>query len=193
MHKTPNFLHICKHLTWFVKKNHISTIGKHKITCLHALFRNKKFMLDEMTRQNASKFVIFYINENTKLFFLFFLSCYIIFPLFYVDVHRILISHFFVFQQVLLHWFHIYRTKCALWGTKIFYNIWNIEYGISVYVLAEICLQWSKRLGPCPFMSIIFFNETLIKFKSHCLIFYLRKLHKFQSTAANLIHQLAIR
>ena len=32
-------------------------------------------MLDEMTRQNASKFAIFYIYENPKLLFPFFISC----------------------------------------------------------------------------------------------------------------------
>ena len=34
------------------------------------------FLLDEMTQQNASKFVIFYIYENLKLLFPFFISCY---------------------------------------------------------------------------------------------------------------------
>ena len=43
------------------------------------LFRNERFMLDEMTRQNASKFAIFYIYENPKLLFPFFNSCYVIF------------------------------------------------------------------------------------------------------------------
>ena len=42
------------------------------------LFRNERFMLDEMTRQNASKFAIFYIYENPKLPFPFFISCYFI-------------------------------------------------------------------------------------------------------------------
>ena len=41
----------------------------------HALFRNKKFILDEMTRRNASKFAIFYIYENPKFLFPFFISC----------------------------------------------------------------------------------------------------------------------
>ena len=40
------------------------------------LFRNKRFMLDEMTLQNASKFAIFYIYENPKLLFPIFISCY---------------------------------------------------------------------------------------------------------------------
>ena len=35
------------------------------------LIRNKRFLLDEMTRQNASKFAIFYIYENPKLHFSF--------------------------------------------------------------------------------------------------------------------------
>ena len=39
------------------------------------LIRNKRFLLDEMTRQNASKFAIFYIYENPKLLFPFFISC----------------------------------------------------------------------------------------------------------------------
>ena len=32
------------------------------------LFRNERFMLDEMTRQNASKIAIFYVYENPKFF-----------------------------------------------------------------------------------------------------------------------------
>ena len=44
-----------------------------------ALFRKKKFMLDEMFQQNASKFGIFYIYENPKLLFPFFILCYFIF------------------------------------------------------------------------------------------------------------------
>ena len=45
------------------------------------LFRNKMFMLDEMTQQrNASKFAIFYIlYQNPKLIFPFFISCYFMF------------------------------------------------------------------------------------------------------------------
>ena len=43
-----------------------------------SLFRNKRviIMLNEMTRRNTTKFVIFYIYENKKLLFLFFISCY---------------------------------------------------------------------------------------------------------------------
>ena len=41
-----------------------------------SLFRKKRFMLDEMTRRNASKFAIFYIYENPKLLYPFFISCY---------------------------------------------------------------------------------------------------------------------
>ena len=36
-------------------------------------------MLDEMSKQNASKFAIFYIYENPKLLLTFFISCYFIF------------------------------------------------------------------------------------------------------------------
>ena len=35
-----------------------------------------EFVLDEMLQQTASKFAIFYIYENPKLPFLFFISCY---------------------------------------------------------------------------------------------------------------------
>ena len=36
-----------------------------------SLFRNERFMLDEMTGRNASKFAIFYIYEDPKLLFSF--------------------------------------------------------------------------------------------------------------------------
>ena len=46
---------------------------------LLSLFRNKRFMLDEMTYRNASKFAIFLEYENPYSFFLFFISCYFTF------------------------------------------------------------------------------------------------------------------
>ena len=56
-----------------------------------SLFRKKRFMLDEKFQRNASKFDIFYIYENPKLFFPFFISCYF-FPLInalvYVDIEQ---------------------------------------------------------------------------------------------------------
>ena len=39
-----------------------------------------EFVLDEKFHRNASKFVIFYIYENLKLLFPFFISCKFIFP-----------------------------------------------------------------------------------------------------------------
>ena len=55
-----------------------------------ALFRNKSFMLNEMTRRNASKFAIFYIYENPKLLFHFSFRATLLFPLInalvYVDI-----------------------------------------------------------------------------------------------------------
>ena len=51
--------------------SHLPLVDRCDIT----LFRNKRFMLDEMTRWNASKFAIFYIYENPKLLFPFFISC----------------------------------------------------------------------------------------------------------------------
>ena len=48
-------------------------ISKAKINFLKFFFA--LFMLDEMFRRNASKFAIFYIYENPKLLFLFFISC----------------------------------------------------------------------------------------------------------------------
>ena len=46
---------------------------------LFTLFRNKRFMLDEMTKRNALKFAIFYIYENPNLLFSFFNSSYFIY------------------------------------------------------------------------------------------------------------------
>ena len=44
-----------------------------------SLFRNKRFMLDEMFQWNASKFAILLEYENPHSCFLFFISCYFIF------------------------------------------------------------------------------------------------------------------
>ena len=46
-----------------------------------SLFKNKMFMLDEMTWRNASKFAIFLEYKNQHSFFSFFISCYLIFSL----------------------------------------------------------------------------------------------------------------
>ena len=48
-------------------------------TQTQSFFRNKRFILDEMTWQNASKLSIFYIYENPNLLFPFFISFYFIF------------------------------------------------------------------------------------------------------------------
>ena len=45
-----------------------------------SLFRKKRLMLDEMTRQNASKFAIFHVYEKKpNLLFRFYISCYFTF------------------------------------------------------------------------------------------------------------------
>ena len=59
----------------------------------YSLFRKNRFRLDEKFQQNASKFAVFYIYENPKLLFLFFISCYFTFsllnaPLFYVNIDK---------------------------------------------------------------------------------------------------------
>ena len=51
------------------------------ISYIVSLFRNKRFMLDEMTWQNASKFAIFYIYENPKLIFPFFVTLFLPFSM----------------------------------------------------------------------------------------------------------------
>ena len=45
------------------------------------LFRNKRFMLDEMLKQNAPKFAILLEYENLSRFFISFHAMYFIFPL----------------------------------------------------------------------------------------------------------------
>ena len=61
--------------------------SKYPTRCSATLFRKKRFMLDEKFQRNVSKFAIFYIYENPKLFFLFFFFCYLIFPLMNVLVY----------------------------------------------------------------------------------------------------------
>ena len=51
-----------------------------------ALFRNKRFMLDEMTLRNASKFAIFHIYKNSNLIFRATLLFSLMNALFYVDI-----------------------------------------------------------------------------------------------------------
>ena len=46
-----------------------------------SLFRNKKFMLDEMTQRNTSKFDIFYTYENPMLLFWVSFHASLLFPL----------------------------------------------------------------------------------------------------------------
>ena len=68
----------CVHLNFINRKDIMNK--KNSLEYIHSntLFRNTRFMLDEMFQRNASKFAIFYIYENPKLFFI---SCYIIYSL----------------------------------------------------------------------------------------------------------------
>ena len=56
------------------------------------LFRNKRFALNEMFQQNASKFAIFYVYENPYSFFRFSfratLYFYLMNALIYVDIDQ---------------------------------------------------------------------------------------------------------
>ena len=54
----------------------------------YALFRKKRFMLDEKFQQIASTFAIYYIYENPKLLFPFFILCYFFPPNEYPGVCR---------------------------------------------------------------------------------------------------------
>ena len=59
----------------------------------YTLFRNKRFMLDEMFQRNASKFAIFLEYKNPCSFFVFhFMLLYLFFPLInalvYVDIDQ---------------------------------------------------------------------------------------------------------
>ena len=64
---------------WALKTCHHRVTQSRNTSNRKPLFRNERFMLDEMTWQNTSKFVIFYIYENPKLLFPFFISLYFIF------------------------------------------------------------------------------------------------------------------
>ena len=60
------------------------------------LFRNKRFVLNEMLQRNASKFAIFYVYENLPSFFHFSFHATLLFPysclvLVYVD-HGVTVS-----------------------------------------------------------------------------------------------------
>ena len=59
---------------------------------LYSLFRNKRFILDEMTYRNDSKFAIFLEYENPLTHIVFFYFAYFIFPLMnalgYVDIDQ---------------------------------------------------------------------------------------------------------
>ena len=58
----------------------------------HSLIRNMRFVLNEKLPQNASRFAILLEYENPRSFFLFFISCYFIFPLMnavvYIDIDQ---------------------------------------------------------------------------------------------------------
>ena len=56
----------------FLVRLFIHTIYYIKQIIPNSLFRNKRFMLDQMTWRNASKFAIFCMYENLKLLFPFF-------------------------------------------------------------------------------------------------------------------------
>ena len=61
-------------------KNKKKSPEKKESTCT-TILPISEFVLDEKFQRNTSKFAIFYIYENPKLLFPFFISCYFIFPL----------------------------------------------------------------------------------------------------------------
>ena len=68
----------------FSSEGHPTYLAKYKNMVLvqqnsAALLPISEFVLDEMFQRNASKFAIFYIYENPKLLFPFFISCYFIY------------------------------------------------------------------------------------------------------------------
>ena len=69
-----NFFLVMSKSMYKDKKSHLFICQLH--TTLLPILR---FVLDEKFQQNASKFAIFYIYENPKLLFPFFISCYFIF------------------------------------------------------------------------------------------------------------------
>ena len=52
-----------------------------EVACSCPLFRNKRFMLDEMTKRNASKFAMFLEYKNPCSFFRFSICATLFFPL----------------------------------------------------------------------------------------------------------------
>ena len=72
-------------------------IYRTNISFILPLFRNKRFMVDEMFQRNDSKYLPYFWNMKTQIvIFSFFISCYyFIFPLMIALVCR----HVFVFQK----------------------------------------------------------------------------------------------
>ena len=112
---------------WYTSK--FFTIFKFlEVLCIvHTLFRNKRFRLDEMAQQNASKFAIFYIHENLKLPFPFFILYYFIFKSPMTNVWRLLnptifLSSSFFFLSAVWPKTDTNITK-GCWQT--FYDVWK--------------------------------------------------------------------
>ena len=90
---TKNFLYF---EIWYFTCNCISDLLTITYIC-HVLYSHLQFsgfVLNEKFQRNASKFAIFYIYENPKLLFPFFISCYFIFSLMnalvYVEIDQVI-------------------------------------------------------------------------------------------------------
>ena len=73
-----------------MKKKIISDIADYDFVCFDAqffstLFRNKRFMLDEMFQKNASKFIILLEYENLHSCFLFYFIQVLYLPIFLMN------------------------------------------------------------------------------------------------------------
>ena len=88
LHTKNVIFKICKFFTVPANWSANPTAWRPSLIVTSALFRNKRFMLDEMTQQNTSKLATFYIHENPKFLFPFFISCYSIFSLINALVDR---------------------------------------------------------------------------------------------------------
>ena len=85
------------------------------------LFRNKRFMLDEMSQRNASKFAIFLEHENPCSFFRFsFRATLIFFPpnaLVYVDIRE---------EKIVARYEKRKKTTYSTWVFIFIPKIWQI-------------------------------------------------------------------
>ena len=111
-------------------------------------------MLDEMTRRNASKFTIFYIYENTKLPFPFFISCN--FTFFFNECHaHVLCRHRALIRgKSKVAWNEKWKKQILVFVYMNYGKFWSVSQGHFIKHKPLFSEEWAFLLKKITYFNL---------------------------------------